>query len=68
MLGHEDAPFPLANPALVSMPPAFAVGVIVSLLKPEREASRRFIEQERQQLLGAPAAGVGGGASPARAR
>ena len=68
VLGHEDAPFPLANPALISMPLAFIVGIAVSLLAPEREAQRRFIAQERQQMLGAPDVGPARGASPARAR
>jgi cation/acetate symporter len=68
VLGHEDAPFPLANPALISMPLAFIVGIVVSLVAPEREASRRFIEQERQQLLGAIEVPAARGASPARAR
>ena len=68
VLGHEDAPFPLANPALISMPLAFIVGIAVSLLAPEREASRRFIEQEKRQLLGAVEVPAARGASPARAR
>ena len=40
VLGHEDASFPLSNPALVSMPLAFAVGIVVSLLRPEPAARR----------------------------
>jgi cation/acetate symporter len=67
VLGHEDAPFPLTNPALISMPLAFGVGILVSLLRPEPSAQARFIESERRILLGegavAPQAGV-----PARAR
>jgi cation/acetate symporter len=67
VLGHQDAPFPLTNPALISMPLAFGVGILVSLLRPEPSAQARFIESERRVLLGegavAPQAGV-----PARAR
>src|SRR5215213_8706189 len=68
LLHYPAAIFPLRNPAIVSMSAAFAVGIAVSLLRPEREAQRRFIEQERQMLLGAPTPGVARGASPARAR
>jgi cation/acetate symporter len=56
VLGHADAPFPLSNPALISMPLAFAVGIAVSLLRPEPAARARFVEAERQIHLGAPAA------------
>jgi cation/acetate symporter len=67
VLGHEDAPFPLANPALVSMPLAFAVGIIVSLLLPERDAQAKFVEAERRIHLGAAAPARPAGL-PARAR
>ena len=67
VLEHEDAPFSLTNPALISMPLAFAVGIIVSLLRPEPAAQARFIEAERRIHLGAAAATPPAGA-PARAR
>jgi cation/acetate symporter len=67
VLGHEDAPFPLANPALVSMPLAFAVGILVSLLLPERDAQAKFVEAERRIHLGAAAPARPAGL-PARAR
>jgi cation/acetate symporter len=67
VLGHEDALFPLTNPALVSMPLAFGFGILVSLLWPEPAAQAKFIEQERRIHLGdavpSPRAGL-----PARAR
>ena len=70
VLGHADAPFPLTNPALVSMPLAFGVGILVSLLRPEPAAQARFIEAERRMLLGEPARPVAArpAAAPARAR
>jgi cation/acetate symporter len=68
VLGHEDAIIGLKNPALISMPVAFGLGIVVSLLWPEREAQRRFVEAERQIVLGAPSPRVPAGASPARAR
>ncbi|HXY41709.1 MAG TPA: cation acetate symporter, partial [Vicinamibacteria bacterium] len=52
VLHHKAAPFPLKNPGLVSIPLAFAVGMAVSLLKPEREASARFPELQRRVHLG----------------
>ena len=56
VLGNDSSLFPLKNPALVSMPLAFAVGIVVSLLAPERRAEERFAEAERQIHLGADAA------------
>ena len=35
-------PFPMKSPAIFSMPAAFLVGIIVSLLKPEPEAAEKF--------------------------
>jgi cation/acetate symporter len=52
LLGGTSAPFPLTNPGLVSVPLAFLVGVVVSLLAPEPEAERRYAELERRLHLG----------------
>jgi cation/acetate symporter len=69
VLGHEAAIFPLKNPALISMPVAFGLGIAVSLLRPERAARTRFVEAERQIVLGAAAAPrPRARATPARAR
>lgn len=51
----EDALFPLKNPALVTMPLAFAAGIVVSLLTRDRRAEEKCIEAERQIHLGAVA-------------
>ena len=67
VLGNESSLFPLKNPALVSMPLAFAVGIVVSLLRPERRAQERFLEAERQIHLGAPAAATSTTGEPAAA-
>ena len=56
VVGNDSSRFPLKNPALVSMPLAFLVGVVVSLLRPERRAQERFVEVEQQMHL-EPAAG-----------
>jgi cation/acetate symporter len=60
VLGHAEGSslFPLKNPALISMPLAFATGIIVSLLTRERVAEDRFYEAERRVLLGAPTDGA----------
>jgi len=45
--------FPLKNPCLVTMTLSFAVGIVVSLLKPEPAAEAGFAEVERRAILGA---------------
>ena len=52
MLHHDHAWFPLKNPALVSMPLAFVVAIVVSLLAPERAASEGYAAKERRMILG----------------
>ena len=70
VFGHEDALFPLKNPALISMPLAFGVGILVSLLRPEPSARARFIESERRVILGEATAPMPArpAAAPSRAR
>ena len=46
--------FPLKNPCIFTMTGAFVIGIIVSLLAPERSAEEGFIEVERRALLGEP--------------
>jgi cation/acetate symporter len=64
MLGRPEAIFPLKNPGLVTMPLAFVVGWVVSLLSPEPEAAQRFAEVRHRMHMGkdedaaAPAAPV----------
>jgi cation/acetate symporter len=53
VLGNEDAPFSLKNPALITMPLSFLVIIVVSLLSRESGAEKRFMEAERQIHLGA---------------
>jgi cation/acetate symporter len=52
ILHHEHAWFPLKNPALVSMPLAFAAAVVVSLLAPEAAARAGYAAKERRMILG----------------
>ena len=53
ILKHTTAWFPLRNPGIVSIPLAFAVAIVVSLLKPVPSEARRFVELERRLHLGA---------------
>ncbi len=53
ILGNASAWFPLSSPALITMPLAFVVGIVVSLLKPEPAAAAAFEAKERQMILGA---------------
>jgi cation/acetate symporter len=55
LLGNEAAWFPLRNPAMLTIPLAFAVGIGVSLLARETAAAEAFAEVERRTHLGATA-------------
>jgi cation/acetate symporter len=52
VLKHASAWFPLKNPALVTIPLSFGVGILVSLLRPEPEAEKRYRALARQMHLG----------------
>jgi cation/acetate symporter len=52
VLKHAGAWFPLKNPALVTIPLSFAVGVGTSLLTRERDVAERFAAVERRMVLG----------------
>jgi cation/acetate symporter len=55
ILRHADAPFPLRNPAIVTVPLAFASAIAVSLLRPNRREQARFEElQHRLHLATEP--------------
>jgi cation/acetate symporter len=47
LLKHTEAIFPLKNPGLITIPLSFAVGIIVSLLKSDRQAYAKFAEVEQ---------------------
>jgi len=53
VLGHDTAWFPLRNPAMITIPLSFVVGVGVSLLAAERGAAEGFAAMERRTHLGA---------------
>jgi cation/acetate symporter len=48
ILKHATALFPLKNPGLVSIPLAFVVAFVVSVLTPEAGAAERFAEAEHR--------------------
>jgi cation/acetate symporter len=52
ILKQASAPFPLKNPGLVSIPLAFAVGIIVSLLRKESSSEAKFDEAEHRIHMG----------------
>ena len=52
VLGNASPIVALKNPAIVSMSFAFAVGIIVSLLAPEREAQEKFEDEKLRTYLG----------------
>jgi cation/acetate symporter len=52
ILHHASAPFPLRNPGIVTIPLAFAVAILVSVLRPSTSEARRFAELERQLHVG----------------
>ena len=52
ILHHDRAWFPLKNPALVSMPLAFLVAIVVSLAAPEKAARDGYAAKQRRMILG----------------
>jgi cation/acetate symporter len=52
ILKHASAPFPLKNPAIVTMTLSFVVGIVVSLVRPEPDAAKKFAEVARRMHLG----------------
>jgi cation/acetate symporter len=48
----EEAWFPLKNPAIVTMPASFLLGILVSLLAPEPRAAALYEAKERRMILG----------------
>lgn len=57
ILKLDAALFPLKNPAIVTIPLAFAAGIFISLLRPERNASESFDAKQRRMVLGEPPGG-----------
>jgi cation/acetate symporter len=52
ILKNPEAWFPLKNPALISMPLALVLAVLVSLMFPKRAARDAYDEKERRMVLG----------------
>ncbi len=52
LAGSDSALFPLMNPAIVTIPLGFAIGVLVSLAHPEAAASTAYDAKERRMILG----------------
>jgi cation/acetate symporter len=52
VLHHANALFPLKNPAIISMPAAFLVGILVSLAAKEPTAAASFEDEKLRTYLG----------------
>ncbi len=46
------APFPLKNPGIYSMAAAFLIGIIVSLLSPDKQAQDKFADEKVREYIG----------------
>jgi cation/acetate symporter len=52
VLGYAAAPFPLKNPALLTIPLGFLAGIAVSLAHPDPAAAAAYDAKERRMILG----------------
>jgi cation/acetate symporter len=52
LLHHKDAIFPYKNPGVFTVPLSFAVAIVVSLLGPEPEAERGYLEAHHRMHVG----------------
>jgi cation/acetate symporter len=52
LLGNAEAIVPLKNPGVITVPLAFVVAIVVSLLSPEPEAAAGFDAAQRRMHLG----------------
>jgi cation/acetate symporter len=52
LLGHKEAIIGLKNPGIVTIALSFAVGIVASLVRPERDAEEKFAEVSRRMHLG----------------
>jgi cation/acetate symporter len=48
----KEAVFPLKNPAIISLPMSFIVGILYSVMKKEPEAAAKFEEEKLRTYLG----------------
>ena len=44
--------FPLKNPGIFSMAAAFLIGILVSLMTPEKEAQDKFADEKLREYVG----------------
>jgi cation/acetate symporter len=52
LLKHDTAIIALKNPGIITITLSFAVGIVVSLLRPEPAAQAKFAEVSRRMHLG----------------
>jgi len=53
LLGNPEAVIPLKNPGIITVPLAFVVAIVVSLIWPEPEAAQGFTDAHDRMHLGA---------------
>jgi len=53
ILKHASAPFPLRNPALVTIPLSFLTAIVVSLVTSDATSEERYAQVQRQMIVGA---------------
>src|SRR5512142_423917 len=46
------APFPLKNPGIYSMAAAFLVGILISLMAPDKKAEEKFADEKIREYIG----------------
>jgi len=49
---HDHPKFPLKNPAIVSIPASFLIGIVVSLARPEPAAQAKFEDEKLRTYVG----------------
>jgi cation/acetate symporter len=52
IMHNPKAIFPLKNPAVISMSASFVVGILISLIAPEREAAQKFDDEKLRFYVG----------------
>ena len=52
LLHNKEAVFPLKNPGVITVPLSFLTAIVVSLLTPEPEAERGFVEAQHRMHVG----------------
>jgi cation/acetate symporter len=52
ILKNATAPFPLKNPGVVTIPLSFLIGIVVSLVSPEKDSEKKYVSLEERIHFG----------------